>query len=63
MLLLEGASRYIMEMIRVEPAVLGKQSFSMVLSAALFAAGIIMWWACGQFKPHAGRRIATVPAA
>jgi phosphatidylglycerol:prolipoprotein diacylglycerol transferase len=63
MLLLEGASRYIMEMIRVEPNVWGKQSFSMVLSAGLFAAGIVMWWACGQFKPQSGRRIATVPAA
>jgi len=46
MLILEGASRYILEMIRVEPPVLGNMSFSMVLSAGLVAAGIVMWLAC-----------------
>jgi phosphatidylglycerol:prolipoprotein diacylglycerol transferase len=48
MLVLEGASRYIMEMIRVEPAVFGTktQSFSMILSAGLVVAGALMWLAC-----------------
>jgi phosphatidylglycerol:prolipoprotein diacylglycerol transferase len=49
MLLLEGASRYIMEMIRVEPPVFGTrtQSFSMILAASFVVSGAIMWIACG----------------
>ena len=40
MLMLEGASRYTLEMIRVEPAVLlDKLSFSMVISIGLVIAG------------------------
>jgi phosphatidylglycerol:prolipoprotein diacylglycerol transferase len=48
MLMLEGVSRFILEMLRAEPAVLGKMSFSMVLSAfVLVPSGILLWWACG----------------
>jgi phosphatidylglycerol:prolipoprotein diacylglycerol transferase len=43
MLILKGTSRYIMEMIRVEPPVWGPLSFSMVVSLGLIAAGILMW--------------------
>jgi phosphatidylglycerol:prolipoprotein diacylglycerol transferase len=48
MLILKGASRYTLEMIRVEPPVLGNLSFSMVLSIILILAGILMWFACGK---------------
>jgi phosphatidylglycerol:prolipoprotein diacylglycerol transferase len=52
MLVLEGASRFILEMVRVEPAVFGteKLSFSMFIGAGLVIAGILMWWACGKRK-------------
>jgi phosphatidylglycerol:prolipoprotein diacylglycerol transferase len=43
MLILKGTSRFIMEMIRVEPPVWGPLSFSMVISIGLLAAGILMW--------------------
>lgn len=55
MLLLEAPTRYILEMLREEPAVAGKgtrylsflppQSFSMVLSVGLFILGIVLWFA------------------
>jgi phosphatidylglycerol:prolipoprotein diacylglycerol transferase len=63
MLLLEGASRYIMEMIRVEPPVFGTktQSFSMILSAGLVVGGAIMWLACGRRGGGAAAQI-TAPA-
>jgi len=47
MLMLKGASRYALEMLRVEPAVWGRLSYSMVLSIFLVAAGIGMWLGCG----------------
>jgi len=54
MLILKGASRYILEMIRVEPPVWFehtlKLSFSMGLSLALIALGIFMWWMCGRLR-------------
>jgi prolipoprotein diacylglyceryltransferase len=53
MLVLEGMTRFILEMLRVEPAVLGsgtgtltflpEMSYSMVLGALIFVAGVIMW--------------------
>ncbi len=43
MLILEGGTRYLLEMIRVEPRVLGPMTLSMVLGACLVVAGIIMW--------------------
>jgi phosphatidylglycerol---prolipoprotein diacylglyceryl transferase len=62
MLLLEGASRYIMEMIRVEPPVFGTktQSFSMILSAGFVVIAAIMWFACGLLnKPEARGKLAS----
>jgi phosphatidylglycerol:prolipoprotein diacylglycerol transferase len=47
MLVLDGGSRYLLEMIRVEPPVWGNQSFSMVLGAAFVVSGILMWIGCG----------------
>lgn len=65
MLMLEGASRFILEMLRVEPAVLGRWSFSMAIGAALVAAGALMWFACGWLPrgdKETGGRIAVAPA-
>jgi phosphatidylglycerol:prolipoprotein diacylglycerol transferase len=63
MLILEGASRYVMEMIRVEPAVVWKMSFSMVLSAIFVVLGIVMWWGCGRLGKRSGGRVEVAPAA
>jgi phosphatidylglycerol:prolipoprotein diacylglycerol transferase len=63
MLVLEGASRYVMEMIRVEPAVVWKMSFSMVLSAIFVVLGIVMWWGCGRLGKRSGGRFEVAPAA
>ena len=55
MVMIESPTRYILEMLRSEPAVIGRgsyplhleflppQSFSMVVSAILFAAGVVLW--------------------
>ena len=53
MLMLEGISRFLLEILRSEPPVVQLfghgWSFSMVLSAFLFAAGVILWFAFGHF--------------
>lgn len=59
MLMLEGVARYILEMIRVEPAVLtvpwrGQTyglSISMILGVVVFVAGIVMWKLLGRASP------------
>jgi prolipoprotein diacylglyceryltransferase len=51
MLMLEGPSRFLLEMLRVEPPVLGPMSLSMVLGAILFVIGVGMWFA---FAPRRG---------
>jgi phosphatidylglycerol---prolipoprotein diacylglyceryl transferase len=48
MLILKGLTRFILEMVRAEPAVLGPMSFSMVLSIPLFASGLVMWYVVGK---------------
>jgi phosphatidylglycerol---prolipoprotein diacylglyceryl transferase len=48
MLMLKGATRFILEMIRAEPAVWGPLSFSMVVSIPLFLAGVVMWYVVGK---------------
>ena len=45
MLMIEGPSRYLLELLRVEPAILGRMSLSMLLGQLLFVAGAIMWFA------------------
>jgi phosphatidylglycerol:prolipoprotein diacylglycerol transferase len=47
LLLLEGPTRFILELLRVEPPVLGPMSLSMVLGLALFAVGVVLWFALG----------------
>jgi phosphatidylglycerol:prolipoprotein diacylglycerol transferase len=61
MLILEGFSRYVLEMIRVEPSVLdiklGGQIFgfsiSMILGMLSVVAGLLMWTMIGLFSPPA----------
>jgi len=77
-LLLEAPTRYILEMLRQEPAVVGHgtqylrflppQSFSMVLSFVLFVAGVVLWFAFRGPKivpgePEAQEHNADAPAA
>jgi phosphatidylglycerol:prolipoprotein diacylglycerol transferase len=47
MLMLEGPTRYMLEMLRVEPPILGPMSLSMVMGIVLFVAGAILWLALG----------------
>jgi phosphatidylglycerol---prolipoprotein diacylglyceryl transferase len=47
MLMLEGPTRFMLEMLRVEPPVLGPMSLSMVLGMVLLVAGAILWFAFG----------------
>jgi prolipoprotein diacylglyceryltransferase len=56
MLVLEGAARFVIESLRVEPAVLGRLSYSMVISVGLVALGVVLWFAFGR------RRVETSPA-
>ena len=44
MLLIEAPSRFVLEMLRAEPPVIGPLSYSMVVSVILFAAGIALWF-------------------
>src|SRR4051812_29977699 len=43
MLILEGLTRYLLELLRVEPPVVGNFSLSMILGLMLVALGIILW--------------------
>jgi phosphatidylglycerol:prolipoprotein diacylglycerol transferase len=61
MLILDGGSRYLLEMIRVEPPVWGNQSFSMILGAAFVVSGILMWIGCGVIARQRG--IPATPAS
>lgn len=45
MLMLEGSTRYILEMLRVEPPVWGPMSLSMIIGAGMALAGVILWFA------------------
>jgi phosphatidylglycerol:prolipoprotein diacylglycerol transferase len=48
MLMLEGATRFLLEMVRAEPPVLGRMSISMIIAVFLVIGGIIMWFAFGE---------------
>lgn len=43
MMMLEGAARFSLELLRVEPPVIGLMSLSMVISIGLIAVGIVLW--------------------
>lgn len=49
MLMLEGPTRFLLEMLRVEPPVVGHMSLSMVIGLALFAIGVVLWITFGRF--------------
>lgn len=51
MLFLEGTTRYILELLRVEPAVFGPFSLSMIIGLALAVLGIILWFVFGTSSP------------
>jgi phosphatidylglycerol:prolipoprotein diacylglycerol transferase len=48
MLMLEGPTRFMLEMLRVEPPILGPMSLSMVIGLILFVVGVILWFAFGS---------------
>jgi phosphatidylglycerol:prolipoprotein diacylglycerol transferase len=47
MMMVEGLTRYLLELLRVEPPVIGSFSLSMILGLALLAVGIILWFTFG----------------
>ena len=50
MLMLEGLTRYLLEMVRAEPPVLGRMSLSMVIGLVLVIVGAGMWFVFGEAK-------------
>jgi phosphatidylglycerol:prolipoprotein diacylglycerol transferase len=50
MLILEGPSRFLLELLRVEPPVVGSMSLSMVIGLILLGIGIVLWFAFGTAK-------------
>ncbi len=44
MLILEGTTRFLLEILRAEPAVLGRMSLSMIIGIGLVALGLVLWW-------------------
>jgi len=59
MLMLEGSARYVLEMVRVEPPVLGPMSLSMVIGVISVVFGIVLWFAFGRGEEQ---RVAAQPA-
>jgi phosphatidylglycerol:prolipoprotein diacylglycerol transferase len=51
MLILKGITRFLLEMLRTEPRVLGPLSFSMVVSIGLVAAGLLLWIILARLRP------------
>ena len=43
MLILEGATRFLLELLRTEPPVVGRLTLSMIIGLGLVAGGVIMW--------------------
>jgi len=52
MCMLEGISRFLLEMVRVEPPVIGRFSLSMVIGLAVMLIGVILWFAFGRPDPR-----------
>jgi phosphatidylglycerol:prolipoprotein diacylglycerol transferase len=57
MLMLEGATRFLLELLRVEPPVAGPFSLSMIIGLLLVGLGIVLWFVFGKI----GKRV--IPAA
>ena len=49
MLMLEGLTRFMLEMLRVEPPVIGSFSLSMIIGLMLVGLGAILWMVFGRF--------------
>jgi phosphatidylglycerol:prolipoprotein diacylglycerol transferase len=50
MMMLEGATRFLLEMLRTEPSVAGRLSLSMVIGLALVAGGAVLWVVFGRLQ-------------
>lgn len=50
MLMLEGMTRFILELLRTEPAVAGSFSLSMIIGLFLVALGVMLWVVFGRFS-------------
>ena len=49
MLMLEGMTRFLLEMLRTEPTVAGQMSLSMIIGLGLVAGGVVLWIAFGRY--------------
>jgi phosphatidylglycerol:prolipoprotein diacylglycerol transferase len=65
MLILEGITRYILELLRVEPPVVGNFSLSMILGIGLAGLGVLLWFIFGRLasQPDEKTDMTTAPAA
>ncbi len=63
MLMLEGPTRFMLEMLRVEPPVLGPMSLSMVIGGALFVIGVVLWIALGMAQDRSPTRFSMAQPA
>ena len=54
MCVLEGISRFVLELVRVEPARFGPLSLSMVIGLAIAAVGVGLWFSFGNGPKEAG---------
>jgi phosphatidylglycerol---prolipoprotein diacylglyceryl transferase len=61
MLMLEGATRFLLELLRTEPSVAGRMSLSMIIGLGLVATGAVLWFAFGRYGR--GGTIASAPGA
>jgi len=52
MLMLEGASRFMLELVRAEPPVVGRFSLSMIIGLVLIALGTALWSLFGRMAPR-----------
>jgi phosphatidylglycerol---prolipoprotein diacylglyceryl transferase len=63
MLMLEGPTRFLLEMLRVEPPVIGNMSLSMVIGLILLVVGAVLWIAFGFASDRSRAQVAVVQAA
>jgi hypothetical protein len=60
--MLEGPSRFLLEMLRVESPVLGPMSLSTVIGLGIFVLGAILWFALAPAKNRTPLAAAVQPA-
>jgi phosphatidylglycerol:prolipoprotein diacylglycerol transferase len=61
MMILEGIARYTLELLRVEPAVIGNMSLSMVLGIAMVAMGLCLWFAFSKMGGRSDAWVESIP--